>query len=121
MVVDKNGNLWIGSSWGLTKVDFNPTRVSYTEGLPNSFALHQNYPNPFNPSTKIKYDLSSESKVVIKIYDMLGRELEKLVDENQYAGIYSIEFNATKYSSGIYYYKLQAGNYTAVKKMLLIK
>jgi len=85
-----------------------------------SYALYQNYPNPFNPSTSISYLLGSSSKVMLKVYDVLGKEVATLVNEVQSAGSHTVEFN-TKLSSGIYYYSLQAGEYTATRKMIILK
>ncbi|MDP3149057.1 MAG: T9SS type A sorting domain-containing protein [Ignavibacteria bacterium] len=89
--------------------------------LPSSYALSQNYPNPFNPMTTIKYDLPREGIVLIKIYDMLGREVKTLIHEYKNAGSYNIEFNASNLSSGIYFYRLTAGDFTKIKKLILIK
>lgn len=85
------------------------------------FSLSQNYPNPFNPSTKILYNLTKESFVTIKIFDALGNEITKLVNEYKSPGNYQINFNASNLPSGTYYYKLIAGNITEVRKMILIK
>ncbi len=88
------------------------------------FILEQNHPNPFNPSTKIKYELFSESHVTLKVYDLIGREISTLVNEYQGIGEYTVEFDASKFSnltSGIYFYKLQTENYSDVKKMILTK
>lgn len=89
--------------------------------LPLSFELRQNYPNPFNPSTVISYQLSVNSKVYLKIYDVLGRDAAVLVSEYQPAGNYQVEFNAEGLSSGIYYYRLEAGSYNQTRKMILLK
>ncbi len=89
--------------------------------LPSEFRLLQNYPNPFNPSTKIQYAISSRQLVILKVYDMLGREVATLVNEEQKAGNYEVEFNGSNLASGIYIYRLKAGNFIATKKMLLIK
>ena len=86
-----------------------------------SFDLLQNYPNPFNPETKIEYWLPSAGKITLKIYDVLGREIESLVDKMQDAGKYEINWNAARYSSGVYFYNIVAGSNHSVKKMLLIK
>jgi hypothetical protein len=83
--------------------------------------LDQNYPNPFNPSTSISYSLEKDGFVTLKVFDMLGREVAELVNENQYAGNYTIEFNAINLPSGIYIYQLQSGIFNDIKKMLLIK
>lgn len=91
-------------------------------GLPNSYSLTQNYPNPFNPSTRINFSLPVEENVSLKIYDILGREIRTLVNnELTSAGEYSINFDATDLPSGIYLYRLQAGKFSQVKKMMLLK
>lgn len=89
--------------------------------LPTEFALRQNYPNPFNPKTVIGYQLSDISNVNITIYDRLGRKLASLVNERQPAGIYTIEWNAESFPSGIYFYRLSAGSFTEVRKCMLLK
>ncbi len=92
-----------------------------TPVLPASYSLSQNYPNPFNPSTVISYSLPKESIVTLKIYNILGQEVTTLVNGSRAAGSYTINFNASKLSSGIYFYSLNAGSFYQVKKMLLIK
>jgi 2',3'-cyclic-nucleotide 2'-phosphodiesterase (5'-nucleotidase family) len=89
--------------------------------LPEQFRLEQNYPNPFNPSTKISYQLTVSSDVVLKVYDVLGNEVATLVDEYKPAGIYEIEFNASALTSGVYFYQLNAGDFVQTKKMILLK
>jgi hypothetical protein len=91
------------------------------ETLPTEYALHQNYPNPFNPTTVIKYELPQAGDVKLVIYDLLGREVRVLVDEKKAAGVYEIHFDAMGLSSGFYFYRLQAGNYIATKKLLILK
>lgn len=86
-----------------------------------SFKLEQNYPNPFNPFTVIAYQIPSKSMVTLKIYDMLGREIVTLVNSELEAGVYSVSFNGSGYSSGIYYYEVIAGEQRSIKKMTLIK
>jgi len=88
---------------------------------PLTFALEQNYPNPFNPSTKIRYSVPQSSNVVIKIFDILGNEIETLVSEEKTVGTYEITWYAEQLPSGIYFYRLQAGNYVEAKKMVLMK
>jgi hypothetical protein len=95
--------------------------VDEAVGLPQEFALQQNYPNPFNPSTVIRYQLPVNSVVSLKIYNMLGQEIGVLVDEEQEAGFKSVAWSAANIPSGIYFYKLHAGSYSAVKKMMLVK
>lgn len=89
--------------------------------VPQKYYLHQNYPNPFNSVTTINYDLPEDNNVKIVIYDMLGREVSKLIDEYQSAGYKSVKFYADNLPSGVYFYRLQAGKFTSVKKILLIK
>lgn len=89
--------------------------------VPRQFALWQNYPNPFNPSTAIIYDLPTASEVVLKVYDLLGREVATLVSARQAAGRYRVTFNAQNLTTGIYLYRLQAGNFAETRKMMLIK
>ncbi len=86
-----------------------------------SFNLSQNYPNPFNPTTNIKYQIAKPEKVILRIYDILGREVATLVNEKKQAGIYSVNFNSKNLSSGVYFYQLKAGDFNKVKKMLLLK
>lgn len=89
--------------------------------LPKSFSLSQNYPNPFNPITIIKYEIPKSSKVSLLIYDILGRVVDILVNEEMIAGTYSVKWNASKFASGVYFYTIRAGNYTTTKKMMLVK
>ncbi|MCU0342480.1 MAG: T9SS type A sorting domain-containing protein [Ignavibacterium sp.] len=89
--------------------------------LPTQFRLYQNYPNPFNPSTRIKYSVAQSSKVVLKIYDVLGKEVATLINEERPIGNYEIEFDASNLSSGVYLYKLHAGNFVEMKKMILLR
>ncbi len=91
------------------------------DGIPSTFALEQNYPNPFNPTTEIKYQIAERSHVILKVFDMLGREVCTLVDEVQEAGYKSVQFDAMGLPSGEYTYRLSAGSFSDVKKMLLIK
>lgn len=90
-------------------------------GIPSKFEVYQNYPNPFNPSTKISFDLPIDSKVKISVFDMTGREAGILTNELKQAGFYSVDFNASGLSSGIYYFTVSAGSFIATKKMTLIK
>ncbi|MGE5682162.1 MAG: T9SS type A sorting domain-containing protein [Bacillota bacterium] len=89
--------------------------------LPESFCLEQNYPNPFNPSTKISYSIAKESKVSLKVYNLIGQEVETIVEKVQPAGSYSVNFNAGHLPSGLYIYRLKAGENTEVRKMTLTK
>jgi hypothetical protein len=87
----------------------------------NDFYLYEPYPNPFNPISTIKYDLPKESKVIIRMYDLLGREIKTLVNEVKQAGYHEAMFDGTNYASGLYIYRIEAGSFTDVKKMVLVK
>ena len=88
---------------------------------PSVFSLSQNYPNPFNPTTTISYQLPENSFVTLKVYDILGREVATLLNEYKPAGKYEVDFNAAALPSGVYFYQIKAGNYTAIKKMILLR
>ncbi len=90
-------------------------------GIPTTFNLEQNYPNPFNPSTTIKFSIPNNELVSLKIYNVLGQEVATLLNKEMKAGSYSVDFNASKLSSGVYIYNIRAGNFNVAKKMLLIK
>ncbi|MDP2209478.1 MAG: T9SS type A sorting domain-containing protein [Bacteroidota bacterium] len=131
-----NGNLSIGGSQNdvlfveaqaalprpceVYKMGEEVSEDSYTN-IPTEYVLEQNHPNPFNPVTQINYSLPDAGYVTLKIYDVLGREVAVLVNEFKEAGYYEVEFDASSLSSGVYIYKLAAGNYTSVRKMLLAK
>jgi hypothetical protein len=89
--------------------------------LPNAFAIEQNYPNPFNPTTSIRFQLANETHVNLKVYNMLGQEVAVLVNESLKPGYKEIKFDASKLSSGTYIYRIEAGGFTEVKKMVLMK
>ncbi len=97
------------------------TDVEENALTPTNFVLHQNYPNPFNPSTTISFTIPKSSYVTLKVYDVLGREVAELVNGDLQAGSHSINFDASRLSSGTYFYRLQAGNGVKMKKMMLIK
>ncbi len=90
-------------------------------GMPVEFALHQNYPNPFNPKTIINYQQPASNWVILKLYDVLGQEVTTLVDEMQEAGYKSVEWDATGFASGVYFYRLHAGAFTGTNKMIIMK
>ncbi len=117
-------HLMIETALGL--LDSTSTGLNEDESIPQNFFLYQNYPNPFNPTTKIRYSIPSNvkgqmSNVSLKVYDVLGREVATLVNEEKQAGVYEVEFNASQLSSGIYYYQLKTGNFIETKKMILLK
>ena len=89
--------------------------------FPTELSLFQNYPNPFNPITKIRYELPERSFVTIKVYDLLGNEIMTLVNEEKPTGNYEVTFEGNGLASGIYYYRITAGDYSQTKKMILLK
>lgn len=114
-------------SYRLKQIDNNGNFEYYSlngdvvVGVPAKFDLSQNYPNPFNPMTKINFDLPKDGLVSLKIFDMLGREVSTLVNEIRKAGYYIVEFNASNLSSGVYFYRITAGEFSSVKKMIVLK
>lgn len=108
--------------YGLYKFDVHPNSIrNISELNPEGFSLYQNYPNPFNPNTIIKYKLGNANFVQLKIYNTRGNEVASLVNGRQTAGEYKVEFEASKYPSGVYYYKLTVNDYSETKSMILIK
>lgn len=113
-------------TYRLKQVDYNgginyseETEVNYN--APTGFVLEQNYPNPFNPATVIKYNIPIKAQVTLRVYDILGKEISTLVNEEKEQGAYSVQFNAFALSSGIYFYQLKANEYTTFKKMTYVK
>lgn len=129
--VDNSDNVYIaGYSYeGVTNADYVTIKYSQSTGIsqnsgsvPGSFMLSQNYPNPFNPTTVINYVVKGQpSNVKLIIFDVLGNEIETLVNEKQLAGSYRVQFDGSKLSSGTYFYKLDAGDFSQTKKMILLK
>lgn len=109
-----NWTYWVDSTQVVVGVEDEPT-------LPTEFALEQNYPNPFNPSTSIQYAISSRQFVSLKVYDILGNEIETLVNEIKPAGTYEVTWHAANLPSGVYFYQLKAGSFVETRKMLLLK
>lgn len=100
----------------------DPTDVNSSfDALPETYALSQNYPNPFNPTTEIKYDIPTKSHTTLKVYNILGQEVETLIDEDKSPGHHSISWDASEYSSGVYFYKITADDFVETKKMVLAK
>jgi hypothetical protein len=95
--------------------------VDGTDGFPEEFNLYQNYPNPFNPATIIRFELKQSGQTVLKIYDLLGKEVIRLVDEELPAGSYNVTFNANTLPSGIYFYRLESSGFNKVRKMILLR
>ncbi len=92
-----------------------------TNTVPNKFSLSQNYPNPFNPTTVIDFAIAKESNVTLNVFNAIGQKVAELVNDNLSAGSYKASFDATNLSSGIYFYKISAGNFVSIKKMMLLK
>ena len=115
---DGNGTVYLDNI-------FFSTTVSDVKELPNGtptdFSLNQNYPNPFNPTTNIRFSLPEANQVTLKVYDMLGQEVATLVNEFMNSGSYEVTFDAAELTTGLYFYSISAGNFSSVKKMLLIK
>jgi subtilisin-like proprotein convertase family protein len=116
----ETGNL---IDWGIEIIPSGASGIKNNPELPKEFYLSQNYPNPFNPSTRIKYSIPSGANVELKVFDILGRETAVLVNEYKSAGNYEIEFSTAgkAITSGVYFYKLTAGNYSSVKKLVILK
>jgi len=92
-----------------------------SSGIPENYVLSQNYPNPFNPSTNVNISIPQSSFVTVKVYDVLGKEVSTLVNEELMAGSYKFNFNARELASGIYFYRITAGNFIQTKKMILLR
>jgi len=105
----------------VVKISEEPTGVEDIQVIPGQFYLFQNYPNPLNPATKIKYSVPNSEKVLIKVYDVLGEEVKILLDENKDAGTYEIGFDGSELTSGLYFYKITSGNFSEVRKMMLLR
>jgi pectate lyase len=113
---------YVSSLVGVQGIDNLSTGVvTNNRANPTTFYLNQNYPNPFNPTTTIAYTIEQRGMVSLKVYDVLGRLVSTLVNEQKAAGTYSVSFNAAKLSSGVYFYQLHANRFTSVKTMLLVK
>ncbi|HQF42775.1 MAG TPA: T9SS type A sorting domain-containing protein [Ignavibacteriaceae bacterium] len=130
-IYDSNNNLietitqyWNDSNWindGRVLYSYSPTDVEELPGEIKTYSLSNNYPNPFNPSTTIKYQIPKSGLVTLKVYNVLGKEITTLVNEEKSVGSYEITFDASGLSSGIYFYKLSADNFQQTKKMILLK
>lgn len=124
LIMTKDGSVFLSIYQGGLYQSYDSTLTFIKEfslDIPTKIVLQNNYPNPFNPVTIIKYQIPTNSFVSITVYDILGKEITKLVNERQKAGEYSVIFDGKRYSSGIYFYRLQTNNFSETKKMLLIK
>jgi len=122
--IDKNNNKWLGDNNGYV-VKYTGENITDVkddkQSIPDNYFLSQNYPNPFNPTTKIVYQIPALNFVTIKVYDVLGNKIITLVNEEQTAASYEVEYDASKLSSGVYFYQLNAGSFIETKKMILLK
>ncbi len=116
-----NGNWNSSITWGEAMLQKPGTAVKQLPTVVNRFNLDQNYPNPFNPATQIQYTIDKASKVKLTVYNVLGNQVAVLVNQTQQAGTYQTTFDAKNFSSGVYFYKLEAGSKTMSKKMMLLK
>ena len=121
--ITKSGFLFAGMDYyGIYKsVNKVVTTLNEENTVPSKFELMQNYPNPFNPSTSIEYSVPSNEYVLLKVYDLLGNEVNTLVNERQSAGNYEVNFDASNLASGIYFYRIQSGSFIQTKKLMLLK
>ena len=110
----------------MKQIDFDGS-FSYSQEVnvdvttPIEYSLEQNYPNPFNPNTTIKYSIPEDGFVKLSVYNLLGEEVITLVNNIQKAGRYEVVLDASKFASGVYYYRMESKNFTSIKKMMLIK
>ncbi len=118
---DSPGDSGVFNAWSMDISYSNATGVNDKGNTIIAYKLFQNYPNPFNPTTMINYSIPKTSLVTIKVYDILGKEVETLVNEQKAPGNYNIEFNANRLSSGIYFYRMQAGSFVSTKKLIILK
>jgi photosystem II stability/assembly factor-like uncharacterized protein len=120
-----DSSIFVGTNSGIWKLllsdIINSVKNSTLPSSPKSFVLRQNYPNPFNPSTVIQYQIPINGMVTLKVFDILGREIKTLVNEYKNQGTYTVLFDASKLSSGIYFYQIRSGNFISTKKMILMK
>ena len=116
-------SIWLSGFGGrLFKYNINYIGITQTGSeVPSTFSLHQNYPNPFNPSTTIEFTLPVDGDVNFTVYDVSGRQVYNIEEQNKQPGKYSISFNGSSLASGVYLYRLSSGNYSSVKKMALTK
>jgi hypothetical protein len=111
----------INASWYAWTIDDGAVSVEDNEITPLEFTLEQNYPNPFNPSTTISFQIPQSGIVKLVVYNMLGKEVTTLLNEEKTAGAYEVNFSVQNIASGIYFYTINAGNFTSTKKMILMK
>ena len=132
---DSTTSYAVGENGIILKYKQNTTKAEDNINLPEKFVLHQNFPNPFNPVTKIKFTIPNSPLnpspyqgegnrgrlITLKVYDVLGNEIATLVNEVKPAGIYEVDWDASRFSSGVYFYQLNAGSFVETKKMILLR
>jgi len=134
LAVDNLDRVWMGEVWTGKLYVFDGSNIiiitdiedEQFDFIPQQYSLSQNYPNPFNPTTKIKYSIPAVASgfslsVTLKVYDVLGNEIAVLVNEEKPAGTYEVEWDASRFPSGVYFYQLNAGSFIETKKMILLK
>jgi hypothetical protein len=116
------GYVYVGTNKGILRRPLSQlVPVREPPKFPKAFRLEQNYPNPFNPNTTIKYELPKSSVVRLSVFDILGREVSVLVKERKDAGVHEVKFDGSNLASGVYFCRIQAGNFAATKRLLLLK
>jgi hypothetical protein len=114
--------LWVVGAAGSIYTNDGVVSVNnISSNVPEKYSLSQNYPNPFNPSSKITFDITKANFVSLKVYNSLGQEVSKLVNENLTPGTYEVTFDGAGLNSGIYFYTIQTGDFVETKKMMLVK
>ncbi len=122
LAADANGYVFAGTQSGLYKSSQPVNAVKeLNDAIPSSYSLEQNYPNPFNPTTKFEFRITNREFVLVKVFDVLGREVATLVNEELHPGTYQTEWNAEGKASGVYIYRLTAGEFTETRRMVLIR
>jgi hypothetical protein len=121
MVIDKAGYIIAGTDAGVFRSAQSTTGETAFSLLPTEYSLEQNYPNPFNPGTTIRFKLPAASFTALRIFNMLGQEVAVLVNEMKNAGTHTVSWNPVNLSSGVYFYRVQAGQFVETKKLLFVK
>ena len=118
---DNLADLQANSIAAKTKFNLVLGITNFNSNVPEKYSLSQNYPNPFNPATKINFGLTKAGYTSLKIYDALGKEVSDIINGNLQAGSYEVEWNASAFTSGVYFYKIQSEGFVETKRMMLIK
>lgn len=121
--IDFNGYVWVGGSASniFTTMPEPPVSAGNDKYVVNNYRLYQNYPNPFNPNTIISFELQRSDFITLKVYDILGKKVAVLIDGMQESGVHHVNFDASNLTSGVYFYRLQAGDFVEIKKMVLLR